>query len=357
MKMKKSLLATFLVGLCINAFGQQDPHYTQYMFNKQLYNPAYTGFTNSHCVALLMRSQYGNYLDQTYTLNQAATGAQEVYGKKGSRTATFSYGAPIPFAEGGKWKSKNTGGIGASFFSDRVGYVTTTNFKLDISGKRELDPDRTIAVGLNIGAVQKELDFSGFLPKDPGDPLIPVSTATSNMKPAIGFGAWYRDLGMHDLNIGYSLQNINKPQFNAGPIVNMRAGLHHYIFGSAVFALGPLLELTPSLMVKASQDQGFFANPDFNTAALFKYNNNLTGGIALRNSFKTFESASVVLGYNLNPELRIGYSFDFNVTALSRNNSNTHEIILNYCFKLKIPEPTYLIIVDPLRLGKDPNQE
>ncbi len=357
--MKKLLLYSGLFAFGLSIQAQQDPQYTQFMFNKQLYNPATVGFTGNHCVNLLVRSQYGNFNDQTYTLNTAANGNTEIYGKRGSRTATFSYGAPLPFAITPNQKPKKfQGGLGASFFTDRVGYFTSTVFKLDAGIRKELDMNQTIGLGLNVGAMQRVLDFAGFLPKDPGDPLIStITNGTSSMKPTIGLGAWYQNSGFRNLSLGYSIQNINRPKFSYQGVLNDQQGVHHYLNAGAEFQLNGDIELLPFLMVKASQASGFFANPDINLAAFARYRQNISAGIALRSSFRTFESASIIIGYNVNPALRIGYSFDFNATQLRLNNSNTHEFVLNYCFELQIKERPVIRLDDPFHLGKSPEQE
>jgi|GEM_PF-6778781 len=355
--MKKSLLSSLFLGFSILATAQQDPQYTQFMFNRQLYNPAVTGFDNNHCMALLARTQYAKYLDESYTLNNDASSNTEIYGGNGAKTVTFSYGAPIPFARDAK--GKNSGGVGMSVYSDKAAYINTTYLKLDIAGKRALPFNRTIGVGVNIGAMQKAIDFGGFLFKDPGDPLIGANKTSSNMNVNFGAGVWFNDPDRRNLTLGYAIQNLSKKEFSFGLIDAVRPGLHQYINASMDFdVIAPGMVLTPSLMVKASQDsKGVFTNPDFSLAGILKYNQKLSVGLGIRSSTRTFESFSAIIGWNLNQALRIGYSFDFNTTKLRFNNSNTHELVLNYCFRLTLPERVEIILVDPVFLDKDPNIE
>ena len=121
--MNKKILLIVCLGCFMKSYGQQDPQYTQFMFNKQLYNPAVTGFDGKHCVGLLARTQYSKYEDQSFTLNDRAPNATDVFQSRGSKTVTFSYGAPIPFA--GDPKGDNSGGVGLSVYSDQTGYLTT----------------------------------------------------------------------------------------------------------------------------------------------------------------------------------------------------------------------------------------
>ena len=63
------ILFTLLCASQVNA--QQDPQYTQYMYNMNIINPAYTGSTEGLAVGALYRSQWVG-LDggpETFTFN------------------------------------------------------------------------------------------------------------------------------------------------------------------------------------------------------------------------------------------------------------------------------------------------
>ena len=63
------LLLTILFSAQVS--GQQDPQYTQYMYNMNIINPAYTGSTEGLAVGALYRSQWVG-LDggpETFTFN------------------------------------------------------------------------------------------------------------------------------------------------------------------------------------------------------------------------------------------------------------------------------------------------
>ncbi len=52
------LAVIFAVGCTGLVFGQQDPQYSQYMFNGLAYNPAYAGSRDALSATLLMRKQW-----------------------------------------------------------------------------------------------------------------------------------------------------------------------------------------------------------------------------------------------------------------------------------------------------------
>lgn len=351
--MKKGLLIMLSLGCVLSASAQQDPQYTQFMFNKQLYNPAVVGFDGKHCAALLARTQYTNYEDQTYKFNDATNNSDiELFSSRGARTMTFSYGAPIPFAR--LPKGNNSGGIGLSVMSDKAGYLATTMFKLDGAFRTTLASGAGLGFGLNIAASQKNIDLAGLRYKNAGDPRIPPQ-GNSGIKPNIGAGVWYSD-PTSGLSLGYSLQNVLNTQFDFATLQTLEPGWHQYI--NVGYDNLPLpIPVNANLLIKASQDDVGFANPDFSLNALAQVSSNLEAGIAFRSSLKTFESLALLLGYNLNEKLRLGYAFDLNTAKIRNNNNNTHEIVLNYCFTLQVQEKPLIRLVDPRHLDKDSGVE
>ena len=96
------LLLITLFSVQLNA--QQDPQYTQYMYNMNIINPAYTGTTEGLAVGALYRSQWVG-LDG------------------GPETFTFNIHSPV-----GKQV-----GLGLSVISDQIGPVNETNAYVDFS--------------------------------------------------------------------------------------------------------------------------------------------------------------------------------------------------------------------------------
>ena len=91
--MKKLFFTTLVVLLTfIDAQGQQDPQYTQYMYNLNIINPAYAGFKDNLSFGLLYRKQWVDIQDAPTTM-------------------TFSGSSPL---------GKNVG-MGLNVISDKIG--------------------------------------------------------------------------------------------------------------------------------------------------------------------------------------------------------------------------------------------
>ena len=104
--MKKLFLVTIigLLSFSSDLQAQQDPHYTQYMYNMSVMNPAYAGSKENLSMGLLYRKQWVDIED-------APT------------TGTFFGHTPV---------GKNLG-LGLSFIKDKIGPVEENNVYADIS--------------------------------------------------------------------------------------------------------------------------------------------------------------------------------------------------------------------------------
>ena len=75
---------------------------------------------------------------------------------------------------------------------------------------------------------------------------------------------------------------------------------------------------------------------DLNTRYFYTINNNeFYGGITYRNS----DAIGILLGYSPFQKFTIGYSYDISINKLASVSRGSHEILLKYCFKIKMPQP------------------
>ncbi|RWX00126.1 PorP/SprF family type IX secretion system membrane protein, partial [Flavobacterium cerinum] len=121
--MKKLYFAALLaLGGLADANAQQDPHYTQYMYNMNVINPAYAGSKENLSFGLLYRKQWVDIEDSPTTM-------------------TFSGSSPV---------GKNVG-LGLSVINDKIGPVEETNVYADFSYTLNLGGEHRLALGLKAG--------------------------------------------------------------------------------------------------------------------------------------------------------------------------------------------------------------
>lgn len=295
---KAAFIMLLLAGL--NATAQQAPYYTNFMFNKLPYNAGYAGSKNAICATVLLHQQWQGY---------SATGAP----------STQFANVNAPFAK--------KHGIGLGVVSDNLGYEKTLTAHLYYNYKFTIGTNGTLGVGPSLGMVQKNIDGSKLVAETSNDPNVPVSS-TSSMKPDLGFGAYYTNTQLNNMFAGVSANNINQSTMSydvPGGLINYQLKRHYYIMAGFTYDINQALTLTPSLLYKSDLSKGQI---DVNADLL--YNNKIRGGITYRNS----DAISILVGYKVSDNFHIGYSYDITTSKLNTVSNGTHEIVVNYCFKI-----------------------
>jgi type IX secretion system PorP/SprF family membrane protein len=291
------LFLIFSVGI---GFSQQDPLFSNYMFNTLTYNPGVAGTSGMICATALNRQQWVGF-------------------KGAPSTTIFNISAPVsPF----KIKS----GIGLLVESDNIGFDKDINLSLSYSYLMDLNIGK-LGIGLNLGILDKTIDPKWFVPSGDGftppdqDPLIPVNKESFVAFDA-GLGLFLR---AEKYYAGLSVTHINQPKikFTKGEPYISR---HYYLTaGYTVQLPNPSLELLPSFFVYS--DAKIL---QFNVTTLVRYNKKVWGGVSYRAGDALIGMAGIVL-YN---GIRIGYAYDFPLSDIRKSTSGSHEFMVNYCFDL-----------------------
>ncbi len=308
-----ALVCTMLLigGIESMLYGQQDPEYTQYMYNQNVINPAYAGSGADLSISTLGRTQWVN-LDgspNTQTLNVSG-----ILGK----------------------------GIGAAFniVHDVIGPVEESVASLDIAYHLPVSEKGKLSFGvkgsynfLNIG-LRSRISEMG-LTVAPNDPLF-IQDVKKNA-PNMGVGVYYySDRFYTGISVPFLLEKYNFKLNNSKFITDVSDHLH--IFGTMgyVFDLKNNLKLKPSTMVKMVE--GSPISIDLN-ASLF-INDKFEVGLSWREG----DSLDGLLGFQVSPTLRVGYAYDHTLTKLGNFNSGSHELMLLFDLnftKTKIKSPRY----------------
>ncbi len=282
---------------------QQDPQYTQYMYNMNVVNPAYAGIKENLSLTALYRKQWSG-LD----------GAPE--------TITFSGHSPID----------DNIGLGLSAIKDELGPVKETNVFVDFSYTLQVSDALKLAFGLKAGATFHDVGLTGLELQDPDDPFF--SQDISNVYPNVGAGAFFYG---EQFYIGLSVPNLlnsvhlDENGFKVGSETN-----HYFATAGYVFQVSENVKLKPSIMVKSAFDAPL--SYDGNLNALF-YEKFEIGA-----SYRLDDSFSGLVGFQATPNFRIGYAYDHVVSDLNAVASASHEVILTFdlIFKKKsLRSPLY----------------
>ena len=290
-EMKNIYIITCLLGIFLfhDANAQQDPQYTQYMYNMNVVNPAYAGSKESLSITALYRNQWAGFDDAPVTF-------------------TFSAHSPI----------SDKIGLGLSAIKDELGPISETNVFADFSYTLELGATTKLALGLKAGVTFHDVGLVDLTLQDPSDPFF--SQDINNTYPNAGAGAFlYGD----QFYLGVSVPNLLKSVHLDENGVKYGSETNHF-FATAgyVFQVSDNFKLKPSVMVKSAFDSPI--SYDGNLNALF-YEKFEIGA-----SYRLDDSFSGLVGFQVAPFLRVGYAYDSVTSEINTVASASHEVILTF---------------------------
>ena len=299
---KYGILFIFALILAGRSFSQQDPVYSQYMYNFHSFNPGSAGISGMVCMT--------------------ATSRQQWLGFKGAPSTTgFSVNAPVRLFG-------SESGIGMVIMNDKTGFDSDIKLSGSYSYHFELGNGK-LGVGISLGMMNKTLNPSWQIPESDahtpvsGDPLIPENKE-SHIAFDAGVGAYY---STEKYYAGISITHINEPKikFSKGEPYLSR---HYYATAGYSLNLGnPSYELIPSVFVFSD---GHLVQ--FTINSMLRYNKKVWGGV----SYRAGDALTGIVGIELYNGIRIGYSYDFILSDIRKSSSGSHEFMVNYCFDISL---------------------
>ena len=297
--MKKIFFASILALLSIiDVKAQQDPHYTQYMYNMNVINPAYAGSKENLAIGLLFRKQWVEIED-----------------------------APTTFTATGHTPVGKNVGIGLSVISDRIGPVEENNIYGDFSYTLNLGGEHRLAFGIKAGVTLQNIglnsEIAASLPV-PTDGAFAENTSNANLN--IGTGIFYYT---NKYYLAFSIPNMLKATHLDYNGVEYGNDIQHYFLtGGYVFDLTPRLKFKPFFMVKSA----FNAPTSFDISTNFLMFDKLELGVSYRNQ----DAVSGLINFKINDGIRIGYAYDYITSRINAVSKSSHEFIL--LFDLNFPK-------------------
>lgn len=293
--MKKILYtAILIIQICIPVIAQQLPHYTQYMFNDFIINPAVAGTADYYQIRSNHRFQWIGLTDPPMT------NTLSVYGPH----------AKMPM------------GFGGYFYNDVTGPTSRTGITGAYAYNIELQKDMRLSFGISLGLMQYKLDGSQLSIKDQSDLAI-QNSVTSAYVPDACLGIYlYAD----DFYAGFSSGQLfnNKLRLYEEKNGLNKLKSHFYLTGGYRYAFATDYLLEPSIIIKGTAPKTF----NFDLSSRVIYKKTFWGGL----SFRLKDAFSVLLGYTYDDKFSFGYSYDIGVTSLRNFNSGSHEVMIGYRF-------------------------
>lgn len=297
-EIKKTCKQLFINVLLILFFNivfhaQQTPHYTQYLYNMQVLNPAFVGANADLSISVLSRQQW-----------VGVQGAPE--------TNTFSING----------RTYNGLGFGATVINDKIGLSNSTNVNLDASYTIPTSKYGRLSFGLKGGMTFFSNNLSNGITPD-NDIYASNTGKFSN----IGFGGLFYN---NKFFVGLSVPNLLKSsQFITYETFNKNARLSNsnfFLVAGAIYNLSNNFKIKPTTIIKYNTTVPI--SIDFNSN--FIYKNKIETGL----SYRYNNSMSAMFALIIKEKFRIGYSYDSKLVNYG-DNLSSHELILRFDLDLK----------------------
>ena len=293
------LTITLISSFSIKA--QSDALYSQYMFNQFTINPAYAGSRDALSAVLLYRTQWVGLEGAPNTVNLSAHSP--------FHAKNMALGVNVVLDEIGPTKSSAFQGTyayhvktkhGDLSFGLRGGFLSTTLQKglLNFVESNDQHDDK-----ITLQAIQPNFDFGTY---------------------------FYNDY----FYAGFSFSHIqgNSLVIQESSVTSLELNRYFNFASGGAIELNNNLVYKPSIMLKYLP--GMPLNYDINSSIL------LNKVLWVGGSYRSTKNIVLLLEYNVNDHVRMGYSYDFDLSPLRNTNSGSHEIFLGTDLNLRKKSPS-----------------
>lgn len=285
------------------SLSDQISFFSQFNFNYQNINPAYSGIEGLTRFSFLHRSQWLG--------NQSSNPADA---NIGIHTQTLHFNTPLPALKGG---------IGGSIVNDVIGPVNTIILKGTYSYHFQVS-DYTVGFGAGLGFLSQSVNSSMWrttvsIDKDPVYQRL--NQLSTSLVPELQLGVWLNHAnGFLGISSSQMLATVLKPESlpstQIKPVLNFVGG---YFFkdNENYFKIAPVGVLKTN-----------FSSLSFDVGGLIYFKEDK---FWLGSTYRLNDAITACLGLSiLNNTLKFGYSIDFSIFTPNPKALTSHEIMLSY---------------------------
>lgn len=306
--MRKIILFSIFALSSVVAMAQQEAQYTQFMYNKLAYNPAYAGSLNAICATGIVRSQWvgldGAPKSQVFNVDAALYDgrvgvglnlARNTIGISTNYNADISYAYRVPLGKGkiGVGLQGSIRSFNADYTDERLFAIQSMNIDASIPGGQQ-----------------------------------------NKLTPNFGAGVYYKE---ENLYVGFSVPRLleNNIDFSEDATIISESTRHFYLMGGYVFDVNEKVQLQPQALVKYTENSPL--DVDLNVSAIYLEKYMVGATYRVGGSTRGFpaESIDILFSTQVNENFLFGISYDVTVSELRDYSSGSIEAMVRYCFKNK----------------------
>lgn len=324
--MRKIVLWGFSFLFLVQGRAQQRPHYTQYVLNQYILNPAITGIENYTDVKFSHRHQWVGFEDAPVT---SYFTIHKALGKNDYRTTATSFEMEGENPRGkGYWADYEPAdphhGIGLQIINDQTGPINNFSAYATYAYHIGISPRTNLSAGFGAGISKISLNASKLdFYNTAVDPAVYQSGIINKIRPDASAGLY---LYSADYFIGVSAQQIipQKIDYSNNAVTTGDNKLVPHLFATAGyrFLAGENFNVIPSVMVKYINHLP--TQFDFNTKVQYRDIAWLGGGYRLKDGF------TGLVGLNISNRVNLSYSYDYTTSGLNNYSKGTHELLVGF---------------------------
>jgi type IX secretion system PorP/SprF family membrane protein len=324
--MKKIVFFIVFLIVVVTIKAQNYPHYTQYIVNNYVLNPAITGIENYTDIKLGYRHQWLNFNGTPRATYFTVHGP---IGKKDYRTTPTSFRTPGENPRGKSYWEDYTAaaphhGVGLTVQNMKAGFFNFFKAKGTYAYHLGIGPQTSISAGVGAGISTVSIDRDAVVFNNPADPTLGNSARELNrIKPELDMGIFLYSanyfVGVSAMQIIPQKFKFNDKEGNYGDKVKP----HAFITAGYRFQANDDVSLTPSVMYKYVPNT---PTSQFDVNVKAQYQDIAWLGASYR--FKYGYTGMV--GVNVSNTFNVSYSYDYTTTKLNQFSNGTHEIVLGF---------------------------
>lgn len=300
-KLYSALLLAILLP-SVASFAQSDQHYTMFLYNKLLYNPAYTGSRDILQVNGTYRNQWSGISGAPKTFN-------------------ISLDAPV----GSYMLPFRNNAVGLTLAGESIGVENNTNL-MGYYAYRIPIGKTVLSFGLRAGIKFYNAGYSQLNLLQQNDQAF-INDIRNAILPNAGAGIyWYANDYYAGIAVPNLFQNYYDKKQSVASIAKEVRG--YYLSGGYVITCNDILKVSPQVLMRYAGNSHYNLpfNADFNASAIFY--DRLMGGI----TFRTDKSFEFIVHVQATRNINIGYAYDYLVSDLKGYDKGTHEIVVGFDF-------------------------
>jgi len=259
-------------------------------------NPAFAGSYNSLSATLLYRNQWVGF-------------------SEAPKSQLLSVHAPL---------NNDRIGVGIMIEKNSIGIFKETSVIGNYAYRMELGEGK-LSLGLGFGVTIHNIAWNELVASDANDIQL-VNNPSTAVLPSFSFGTYY---STKKYFIGFSIPLFLSQELNQSSgtykLSNNFSKYNYFLSGGYELNINSQIKLLPSLLVKYQK----------NTPVQIDYNAliSLKDRIWLGMGYRSKNMLVGILQCQLNYQIRLGYSYDFEMSSLRKYMNGSHEIGLNYLFR------------------------